>query len=396
MVVAGDVDQVLMRAVDTGVAPGVVALAADDAGVIYAGAFGTREVGHDREMGLDTVVRIASMTKVVTSVAAMQLVEQGRIGLDEPLGTHVPELAVVQVLEGFDDAGAPRLRPPRRPVTLRHLLTHTAGFAYDVWNADMLHYLEYAGIPTIDEGKQVCLERPLVCDPGDRWEYGISIDWVGQTVERLSGQSLEDYFRAHILDPLGMSDTGFVMRPQQRARLAPRHTRQRDGSLQVIPFVEPQEPEFFGGGGGLYSTGPDYLRFLRMLLGDGQLDGVRILRPETIAEMGRNQIGELTVGALTTVVPEASHSVEFFPGMVKQWGLGAMITTEQVPGGRAAGSLAWAGIANTYFWIDPARRITGILLAQILPFGDAGVLELLAQFERAIYAGHTERELRPA
>ena len=145
--------------VDTGVAPGVVALAADDGGVVYAGAFGTREVAQDRPMTLDTVVGIASMTKPVTSVAAMQLVEQGRIGLDEPLGAHLPELAAVQVLEGFDDAGTPRLRPPRRPLTLRHLLTHTAGFAYDVWNADMLHYLEYAGIPTIDEGKKACLEQ---------------------------------------------------------------------------------------------------------------------------------------------------------------------------------------------------------------------------------------------
>lgn len=396
MVVTRDVDQVLMRAVDACVAPGAVALAADDEGVVYAGAFGAREVSQDRWMTLDTVVRIASMTKPVTSVAAMQLVEQGCIELDEPVGAYLPELAAVQVLEGFDDAGMPRLRPPRRPVTLRHLLTHTAGFAYDVWNANMFHYLEFAGTPTIAEGKKACLQRPLVCDPGDRWEYGISIDWAGQVVECLSGRSLEVYFREYILDPLGMSDTGFVMRPDQRARLAPRHARQRDGSLQVIPFEEPQEPEFFEGGGGLYSTGPDYLRFLRMLLGGGQLDGVRVLRPETVAEMGTNQIGELPAGVLTTAVPEASNDVEFFPGMVKQWGLCALITTQEAPTGRAAGSLTWAGLANTYFWIDPARRVTGLLLTQIMPFGDAGVLELFAQFERAIYTGHAERGLRPA
>ena len=386
----------LAGAIATGVAPGVVALAADDGGVVYAGAFGVREIDQDRLMSLDTVVKIASMTKAVTSVAAMQLVEQGRIGLDEPLGSHVPELATVQVLEGFDEAGAPRLRPPRRPITLRHLLTHTAGFAYHFWNADMLRYHDCTGVPTIADLKRACLEVPLVCDPGECWEYGLSTDWVGQTVERLSGQSLDDYFREHILDPLGMSDTGFFIGSEQRSRLAVKHARQPDGSLHPLPPGEPQEPEFLEGGGGLYSTGPDYLRFLRMLLGNGQLEGVRILRAETTAEMSMNQIGELIVGALTTAVPEASNTVEFFPGMAKKWGLGAMITTQAVPGGRAEGSLCWAGMANTYFWIDPTRRLTGVLLTQIMPFADPGVLDLFARFERAIYAGSGGKGLPPA
>jgi methyl acetate hydrolase len=306
----------------------------------------------------------------------------------------VPELGAVQVLEGFDDAGMPRLRQPRRPITLRHLLTHTAGFAYHFWNADMLRYHDRTGTPTINSVKRDCLGIPLVCDPGDRWEYGLSTDWVGQTVERLSGQSLEDYFRQQILDPLGMNDTGFILGPDQRSRLAGMHEHQSDGSLQLMPPGEPSEPEFLEGGGGLYSTGPDYLRFLRMLLGGGQLDGVRILRRETVAAMRMNQIGELTVGALTTAVPEASNSVEFFPGMAKKWGLGTMITTQAVPGGRAADSLAWAGMANTYFWIDPAQRLTGVLLTQIRPFADPGVLDLLAEFERAVYAGSAEQQPR--
>ena len=386
MVAAREVDEILMGAVDTGAAPGVVAMAADDGGVVYAGAFGTCEVDRDREMRLDAVVRIATMTKTVTSVAALQLVEQGRIGLDDVLGEHVPELAAVQVLEGFDDDGAPRLRPPRRPITLRHLLTHTAGFGYHFWNTDLLRYLDYAGIPDFSELKTSYLEMPLVCDPGDRWEYGINIDWVGQTIERLGGQRLDDYVQEHLCGPLGMVDTGFVLRPEQRSRLAPRHARQADGSLQMIPFVAPQAPEFLEGGGGLFSTGPDYLRFLRMLLGDGQLDGVRVLRPETVAALSANQIGDLTAGVLTSAEPLASNDVEFFPGMVKKWGLGCMITTEETPTGRAAGSLTWAGMANTYFWIDPTRRVTGLLLTQILPFGDPAVLDLFARFERAIYA----------
>jgi methyl acetate hydrolase len=385
VVVASGVDQVLERAVDAGVAPGVVALAANDNDVIYEGAFGKREVGKDAAMTLDSVAWIASMTKAVTSAAAMQLVEQGRLGLDEPLGERVSELASVQVLEGFDAAGAPRLRPPRRPITLRHLLTHTAGFTYDFWNQDMVRYYQHAGVPGIAECKNATLQTPLVCDPGERWEYGINIDWVGKTVEQLSGQSLEDYFREHIFAPLDMNDTGFVLRPDQRTRQAAMHARQPDGSLTPIPFEIPQAPEFFMGGGGLYSTGPDYLRFLRMLLGGGQLAGVRVLQPETVDDMSRNHIGELTVGPMKTAAPTLSHDAEFFPGMVKKWGLGYMISTEAAPTGRSAGSLAWAGLANTYYWLDPTRRVTGVFATQILPFADPNVLDLFAAFEQAIY-----------
>jgi len=387
MVVASSgVDQVLERAVAQGVAAGVVALATDDQGVIYEGAFGKREIGRDADMTLDTVVWIASMSKAITSVAAMQLVEQGRIGLDEPLSDRLPELAGIQVLEGFDDAGAPRLRPPRRPITLRHLLTHTAGFTYDIWNQDMGRYQQYAAVPGIIECKNLTLQTPLVFDPGERWEYGVNLDWVGKTVEQLSGQSLEAYFKEHIFGPLGMDDTGFVIRPEQRSRLASMHARQPDGSLVAIPFEITQEPEFYMGGGGLYGTGPDYLKFERMLLGGGRLGGVQVLRPDTVQEMSRNQIGELTVGMLKSVQPGSSNDAEFFPGMVKKWGLAYMISTEVAPTGRSAGSLCWAGLGNTYFWIDPTRRVAGVILTQILPFADAAVLDMYDQFERAIYA----------
>jgi methyl acetate hydrolase len=396
LIVARDVDQVLMRAVDAGVAPGVVALGANDGGVVYAGAFGVREIGAATPMTVDTVVWIASMTKAVTSVAAMQLVEQDRIGLDEPLGQHLPELAAVQVLEGFDADGEPRLRAARRPITLRHLLTHTAGFAYHIWNEETRRYLDYAGIPTIGDCKLVTLGTPVVFDPGERFEYGINTDWVGKVVERLSGQSLEDYFREHIFAPLAMNDSGFLLRPEQWARLASMHERQPEGSLAAIEFEMSQQPEFFMGGGGLYSTGMDYLRFLRMLLGDGELDGVRVLRPETVVEMGKNHIGDLSVGRITTAMPSRSNDFEFLPGLDKKWGLACMITMEDAPTGRSAGSLAWAGLANTYFWIDPGKCITGLLLTQILPFADARVLDLFEQFERGIYVGHAKGGLRPA
>ena len=386
MVVATGPDQVLERAVDAGEIAGVVALAATDDANIYAGAFGRRAADSDAQMTLDTVVWIASMSKAITSVAAMQLVEQGQITLDEPLSNRLPQLDSIQVLEGFDAAGTPQLRPPRRPITLRHLLTHTAGFTYDIWSQDMIRYQEHAGIPNIIECKKITLSTPLVFDPGERWEYGINIDWVGQTVEHLTGQRIEEYFREHIFLPLGMRDTGFVIGADQRQRLAGMHIRLPDGSLQTVPFEMVQEPEFYMGGGGLYSTGPDYMRFLRMLLGEGQLDGARVLAAETVAEMSRNQIGDLTVGMLKSAIPGSSNDAEFFPGMPKKWGLGYMINTVEAPTGRSAGSLAWAGLANTYYWIDPARRVAGLFLTQILPFADPTALGVFDRFERAIYA----------
>jgi len=389
IVVATGADHALQRAVAAGDVAGVVALAADDRGVIYEGAYGKRAANADAPMTLDTVVWIASMTKAITSVAAMQLVEQGQISLDEPLSNHVPEVGEVQVLDGFDDAGAPILRPPRRPVTLRQLLTHTAGFTYDIWNTDMIRYQADAAIPSIDQCKKVTLSTPLVFDPGERWEYGINIDWVGQTVERLSGQRLEEYFRAYIFEPLGMRDSGFVIGAEQRQRLASMHRRSSDGLLKVVPFEMIQDPEFYMGGGGLYSTGPDYLRFLRMLLGEGELDGARVLAAKTVAEMSQNQIGELTVGLMKSYVPASSNDAEFFPGMPKKWGLGYMITTLEAPTGRSAGSLAWAGLANTYYWLDPTRRIAGVILTQILPFADPAALGVFDQFERAIYASRS-------
>jgi methyl acetate hydrolase len=380
MVAATGADRVLARAVEAGEVPGVVALATNERGAFYEGVFGQRAFGQGPAMTLDTVFAIMSMSKPITSVAALQLVEQGRIALDEPLGQRLPELAASQVLDGFDDHGAPRFRAPRRAITLRHLLTHTAGFAYSIWNADLLRYQEFTGTTV------AALKMPAVSDPGERWEYGTNTDWVGHLVEQVSGQSLEDYFRAHILDPLGMRDTSFMPGPDQRARLATRYQRPPDGSLQPLVVEIPLRPESFSGGGGLFSTGADYVRFLRMLLNGGQFEGTRILQPETVAEMARNQIGALTVGPLRSTTPARSNDAEFFPGMDKHWGLAGLLTTTAAPTGRSAGSWAWAGLANTYFWLDPARRIAGLLLTQILPFCDRPALDLFDQFERAIYA----------
>jgi len=382
---AAAIDQALRQAAEARQVPGVVALAATDKGVVYEGAFGRRKLPDGPAMTLDTVFWIASMTKAVTSTAAMQLVEQGRLQLDQPIADVLPELRSPQVLEGFDASGAPRLRPAARPITLRHLLTHTAGFSYDVWNADIGRYMRQAGVPGVITVRNDALRTPLVFDPGERWEYGINIDWAGKAVEKVSGESLEAYFREHIFAPLGMADTAFRISPSMRERLVSMHARQADGSFRPTEFEIPQEPEFFMGGGGLYSTGPDYLRFCRVFLHEGRLDGAQVLKPETVAMMSRNQMGDIKVGLLKTVQPESSNDAEFFPGMVKRWSTAFMINEEEAPTGRGAGSLAWAGLGNTYFWIDPRRRVTGVILTQLLPFADATVLDLFGQFERGVY-----------
>ncbi|HJS88043.1 MAG TPA: serine hydrolase domain-containing protein [Acetobacteraceae bacterium] len=379
------IDQALRAAIASGSAPGIVAVAATGKGPLYAGAFGKRNAETGPDMTPDSVFWIASMTKAVTTTAAMQMVEQGKLSLDAPAGDILPELRAPQVLEGFDPSGTPRLRPAERPITLRQLLTHTAGFSYDLWNANIGRYEKYAHLPELITCKNDALKTPLVFDPGDQWQYGTNIDFAGKMVERVSGQRLEEYFHEHIFGPLGMADTSFRLNPAQRSRLVSMHARQPDGSLKPIAFEMPQNPEFYMGGGGLYSTAPDYLKFTQVFLHQGSFNGAQVLRPETVAEMMRNQIGELNVVKLVTVQPQSSADAEFFPGMVKKWGLGFMINTETAPTGRSAGSLAWAGLANTYFWIDPSKRVTGVIMMQFLPFADAGALQAFAGFEKAVY-----------
>lgn len=386
MAVVTAIDYLLERAVATGSVPGVVAMATDADGTLYEGAFGERVVGAGPAMTLDTVFWIASMTKPVASVAALQLVEQERLALDEPIGRVLPELNSPLVLTGWDTGGAPLLRSARRPITLRHLLSHTAGFVYPIWNADMQRYAEYAGQPDVAARRADLPSAPLMFDPGERWEYGTNIDWVGRAVEAVSGLDLDAYLREHVFAPLGMRDTGFVLDPSQRSRLVGRHARTGSTSFEVIPFEPPQRPATYNGGGGLYSVGRDYLTFLQALLNGGRLRRAQILRAETVAQLGENQVGDLPAGVLTSVDPTRSNDADFFPQMVKKWGLIGMVTPEDAPTGRSAGSVAWAGLANTYFWLDPTRRVAGLLLTQILPFADRTVLRLFAEFERAIYA----------
>jgi methyl acetate hydrolase len=328
---------------------------------------------------------IASMTKAITATAAMQLVEQGKLKLDDPIGKLLPNLAASQVFEGFDSAGKPKLRAAKRQITLRHLLTHTAGYCYNIWNADMGKYMEQAGIPGITTCENKALTIPLIFEPGERWEYGINIDFVGKAVEAVSGKKLDAYLKDHIFTPLGMKDTGFKLGAAQRERLVGMHARGPDGTLAAIPFELVQDPEFHMGGGGLYGTAPDYIAFIRMLLNGGSLNGNRVLKAETVATMGQNSIGEINVTKLTTAMPPFSNDVELYPDQDKKWGLSFLINTKRTAEGRSPGSLAWAGLANTYFWLDPGRKVGGVILMQLLPFGDPAALNLFGALERAVY-----------
>src|SRR2546425_5623570 len=379
------IDTILSQAVQSKKMPGIVAAAVTDKGTLYEGAFGTRELGKNAPMTLDTVVWIASMTKAITATAAMQLVEKGKLSLERPASETVSELSHARVLDGWDAAGQPRLRAPKRPITLRHLLTHTAGFGYEIWREEVAKYQAATNTPGITTCTNAALTTPLLFDPGEGWEYGINIDWAGKIVEAASGQKLDAYFQQNILGPLGMKDTSFSLSASQRARLASVHQRDEKGALAPIEFGLPEDPEFLMGGGGLNGTAPDYLAFAQMIMLGGRFNGAQVLRPETVDQMAQNHIGPLEIGAMKSAIPSLSKDVELFPGMSKKWGLSFLINTAALPTGRAAGSLAWAGLANTYFWIDRSKRVCGVFLSQVLPFFDDTAIDLFVKFETEIY-----------
>jgi methyl acetate hydrolase len=376
------ISELLRRATEAGDVPGVVIAAAAADGAIFADAAGVRDISTNAPMTVDTVIWIASMTKAVTSACAMQLVEQGRLSLDEPIAAVLPELANVQTLEGFASDGSPRLRPARRPITLRHLLTHSSGFVYEIWNPVMARYVEATGTQSISSCANASLRLPLLFDPGERWDYGIGIDWAGKAVEAVSGQRLGAYMKAHLLEPLGMNDTAFHIGPAQRQRLAKVHVRTA-ASFEATDQELPQDPEFEMGGGGLYSTVGDYLRFAQMIMHGGMLEGRRILAPETVAIMSANAMGDLRCCPLKTAAPALSNDVDFIDGM--QWGLSFLINPQPLPTGRSAGSLAWAGLANSYFWIDQVKQVAGVFATQLLPFFDDRAVRLFQEFETAVY-----------
>jgi methyl acetate hydrolase len=365
--------------------PGVVAMATDRRQNIYEGAAGVRSLDDPAPMTTDTVCAIFSTTKAIGGTAALQLVEEGKLDLDAPAKNYVPEIGKLEVLTGFDADGKPMLRAPRRDVTTRMLLLHTAGLGYDFFNEQYNRLATEHGQPSVVTGSKASLMTPLLFDPGEEWEYGSNIDWAGQVVEAIAGKRLGEVMAERIFAPLGMTSTAFSMTADMRRRLAKMHQRDADGSLKPLDFELPADPEVHMAGHGLYSTVPDYMRFIRMWLNDGMGEHGRVLKPETVAMAVQNGLGEKKIKMLPGVIGWLSNDAEFFPGMPKSWGLTFMINDEKAPTGRPAGALGWAGLANLFYWIDRENGIGGFWATQILPFADPTSFGGYMDFETAVY-----------
>ncbi len=382
---AGRIDALLDQAVGEQVVPGVVAMVGDREGVLYEGAFGRLSVDSDVSTRPDTMIWIASMTKAIVSVAALQLIEQGELELERPVADILPAFGDLKLLEGFD-GDTPRLRAPKGQATIRQLLTHTAGVGYWFANADLLRYHQLMGIPDPTAGRVAVLEMPLVADPGTRWEYGTSTDWLGQVVEAVSGLDLATYCGEHVFGPLGMRDSTFAPTDEQTARTMTVHSRTSDEGLVPAPMEWPADADFYSGGGGAFATGPDYLRFMRALLRGGELDGERVLRPETVELAFTDHLQGAPLPELVrTTLPELSNDIPTWP-VAQGWGLGFHLVLEDVPEMRRGGTGDWAGLANCYFWIDRSTGVAGAFLTQVLPFYDARIVETATSFEQAVYA----------
>jgi methyl acetate hydrolase len=379
-------DAVLNRVVtsEPGV-PGVVAMITDRQHNIYEGAAGKRRIDRDAAMTTDTVFAIFSTTKAITGTAALQLVEEGKLDLDAPAKTYAPDIGKLQVIESFDAAGEPRLRAPKRDITTRMLLTHTAGMGYDFFNEKYARLAQEKGQPSVITGSKQALMTPLLFDPGDKWEYGSNLDWCGQVIEGVAGKRLGEVVKTRILEPLGMRDTTFELNDTLRPRLAGMHARNADGSLAPMEFELPSQPEVHMGGHGLYSTVGDYMRFIRMWLNDGAGEHGRVLKAETVRMAEQNHLGDKKVTMLPGVIPSLSNDAEFFPGLSKSWALSFMINDEEAPTGRPAGALGWAGLANLFYWIDRRNGVGGFWATQILPFADPASFGGYMDFETALY-----------
>ncbi len=367
--------------------PGVVAMVTDNASNVYEGARGVRDLGTGEPMTLDTIFAIFSTTKAIAGTAVMQCVEEGLLDLDAPAKDYAPAIGKLQVLDGFDDAGNPKLRPPKTEITTRMLMLHTAGFGYDFFNEHYNRLAEHHGQPSVVTGSRAAIETPLLFDPGEKWEYGSNIDWAGQVVEGLRGKRLGEVLNERVFAPLGMDDMAFTRTAAMKARTATMHARAGDGSLAPMnDFALPDNPEIDMGGHGLYGTVGDYMKFIRMWLNDGDGPNGRVLKPETVASAARNGLQpHQKVVVLPGVIPSLSNDAEFFPGLKKSWSYTFMVNDEEAPTGRPAGAIGWAGLANLFYWIDRQNGFGGFWATQILPFGDPVSFGGYMDFETAVY-----------
>ena len=376
-------DDILRSSLQKRGIPAATAIVANADRVTYSGVFGKRDSASSVNTAVDTIFRIASMTKAITTTAALQLVEQGKVTLDEPVSKHLPELAKVDVLEGFDNSGKPILRPAKTPIALRHLLTHTSGCAYANWNPTLTQYIKVSG----STPRAVAPLNPLMFEPGTRWHYGPSVDWAGKLVEKISGLTLEQYFQSNILQPLAMKSTSFLVAPENYDRVVSVYRRLPDGKLTEDPRppTQPPPPTEYNGGGGLFSTAADYIRFTQMILRKGRgANKEEILRPKTVELMSANQIGSIPIQRLKSTDLSLTADLDLGPG--NKYTYGFLLNTMTSPEGRPAGTLMWAGVENTFYWIDPHRSLCAVIMMQFLPFLDPQGAGVLGDFTKAVYA----------
>ncbi|GAA1082936.1 MULTISPECIES: serine hydrolase domain-containing protein [Tsukamurella] len=385
-------DEVLTEATTrqgNGGVPGVVASVTRSTGTIYEGASGVRSNASDAAMTSDSVFAMFSTTKAVTGTTVLQCIEDGLLDLDAPAAQYVPEIADIPVLDGFTEQGEPILRAAKTPITTRMLMLHTAGFAYSFFDESYHRLSEDGRQPSVITAEKRSLATPLIFEPGTRWNYGSNMDWAGLVVESIRGKRLGEVMAERVFEPLGMRDTAFTLTTSMSERLTEIHQRTADGALVPTGLVLPQEPEVHMGGHGLYSTVPDYTRFLRMWLDDGAGEHGRVLRPETVAAAVRNGLDGLQSTMLPGVEPALSNDAEFFPGQSKSWAYTFMVNDEQAPTGRTAGSVGWAGLANLYYWIDRSADVAGLWATQILPFADPASFNAFLDFETRTYQSLT-------
>ncbi|MEC7569342.1 MAG: serine hydrolase domain-containing protein [Pseudomonadota bacterium] len=379
---------VLDQTIATGKLNFAVAAVGNAGGQTWSHAAGYQDAEKTKAASPDNIIQIASMTKLVTTIAALQLVEQGKLDLDTPISAYAPELNELQVLTGFAADDTPIFEKANRAPTARELMTHTAGYAYEIWNTNALKSVQLGVTPSL-LGEGNYLEAPLAFQPGTAWEYGINTDWLGVLVERLSDQRLAEYFDDNIFKPLGMTDTFYELPAGKLDRSVTMMARAAEGlvklpSFQPTPMEKGSMPHY-SGGGGLSSTVADYGRVLQMLLNSGSLDGKTLLKSETVDSMFQNNIGDIQPAALTTVMPTLSTTADMSFGNKATFGLGLLIHTDGIDGGRKANAGSWAGLFNSYYWVDREAGTYGIVGTQVLPFYDGVAIETLLELEQAVY-----------
>lgn len=375
-----NMDRILSDAVAAQDVPFVVAMSANAQGVTYSGSAGQAAAG--RAAGEDTVFRIFSATKAVGSLAAMIMIDRGKMSMDTPVADVLPDWNRLRVLDGWD-GDTPLMRAPRTTATMRHLATHRSGLEYEFWCSETARYLEATGHPGILSGTKASLSYPLMYDPGERWGYGPSIDWLGQAVEALDGRRVDRFCREEIFDPLAMDDTLFE--PDALAdRLATVQARGEDGNFGPFELAPPPSPEVYGMGHCLYSTAPDYVKFLRMILNGGELNGNRILSQGAFAAMLENQMEGKLFERMVTAAPQVTADVVLPEGTTHSFA--AVRSEADVPGRRKSGTQSWAGVCNTHYWVDRSSDVAGVIFTQSLPFVEEPYMRTYKAFETAVYA----------